>query len=275
MDRYSNFELRKFFVSYWLFHSVLYNFAQALNNRKKRRFVWAITNYYYSTMYIARLFLFLSTSKYFKRHIDLSFFYVNRQPNGKILKLNNIGEIEEERGTLDIKKVKEKLNLNEKYLIKFGNFLENFRKLRNTNTYEPFIIYAQENHTITNFLQKNVEKIENICKRYVKDSCNIFLKFWKNQNEIFISLLRHDWLLPNTNKTIEKHGLNNKEIQLIINELNLSLNLIKLNKEKYEKLRKDFENICKISNFNAKKDLISKVTTELNGVINNLIGGGE
>ena len=283
--------LRKFFVSYWLLHSALYNFAQGLENQRNRRFTWAITNYYYCMVYIGRLFMFLTKDLYFTGHSDLAGFFkgnnVTPKQNKKKNKIephNNATKFEDhdfkripvfgnpneeinDFTVITINEISECIGWDEEKIKKFGEILENLKKFREENTYEAFIIYAQENHIVlTDFIMSATDGVRNIVEGYLKEACKVFFNYWRNKSEDIIKLLGHEWLILRTLETLKMHNLPYNDIEVIIkrgfffenSEIYSSNNLEQINRIIKDtlstslSLRKKFENVCKFSNFDAK-----------------------
>ena len=305
MNEISNHDLRKFFASYWLLHSALYDFAQGVNNQRNRRFTWAITNYYYS--YIGRLFMFLARDLYFMSHSALAnFFKGERVPNSgnngaKAIKLDSAGDFQEvnvfgnrdQENSISISHVAKCMGWDEEKIKKFGNILYNLKNFRNRNTYEAFIIYAQENHSVlTDFIMTATDSVRDIVECYLKETCKVFFNYWRNKSTEIIKLLGHVWLLPTTLNILKKHNLPCQEIENIINrgfffenpEVYSSIRNINIidikkiieevrgdnwsaNNNIQNDLKERFERACNIGEFGGKK----KTANEAFQIFKNLI----
>ena len=312
MNEISNNDLRKFFASYWLLHSALYDFAQGLNNQRNRRFTWAITNYYYSMVFIGRLFMFLHKNLYFEGHADLAnFFRGNRVPSrgntgAKAIKLKEDGDFQKIRVLgnpgeessinninefVNISHVAECIGWYEEKIKKFGDILHNLKNFRNENTYEAFIIYAQENHSVlTDFIMTATDSVRDIVESYLKEACKLFFNYWRNKSAEIIKLLGHVWLLPTTLNILKKHNLPYQEIENIINRgfffenpevyspIRDIIDIKKIIEEVTwdnwsanntipKDLKERFESVCNIEEFGGKK----KIANEAFRIFKNLI----
>jgi len=289
-------ELKKFFASYWLLHSALYDFAHGLENQDKRRFTWAITNYYYSLMFIGRLLMFLPTDLYYTAHKDLGEFFKGEEvesrqalefENGEFRRIrvdDNRENNQSDREEVRLEEVASGIKVEIEKIKKFGEILEQMRIFRNKNTYEAFVIYAQENHTIlTEFIFSATDRIRVVTENYLKEMCKVFFNFWTGRSRQFVGLLNHEWVVPNTLQILEKHRLPVEHVTAIINK-----GFYFENEEVYKEelprirsmmeqkpdaeLRRNFERVCKISEFGAKKRIIEKVFQNFKELIE--IGGG-
>lgn len=283
-------EYRKFFASYWFLHSALYNLAQGRDNQKKRRFTWAITNYYYSLVFVGRLYSFLVLNKYYRGHSDLAKLYT-RDPEfrgGKYYEFNRT-EFIEGRGILNVENIIETLsefNITENYLRKFGKKLMALKNFRNSNTYEPFIIYGQEEHSIlTDFLFTATDTVRADAEQFVKDGCMVFYNYWYKRNSLFVKLTNHRWLLKTTFKSLRKQRLDVEYIRAIINRGFYYENtyLLRQFNEEYTQIHslqqetivprriyREFESYCSIDRFKGKQNLIEEVHEEFRILLESL-----
>jgi len=272
-------EYRKFFASYWFLHSALYNLAQGRNNQKKRRFTWAITNYYYSLVFVGRLYSFLVLNKYYRGHPDLAEFYKSNSPINKKVVSFNRREFIEERDTLNKEALVSKLSefgITEHYLTSLGKELEALKDFRNSNTYEAFIIYGQELHSvITTFLFTATDTVRSKTEKFVKDACMVFYNYWYKKNrEVFPKLIHHQWLIDTTLKSLKKQTLDSEYIETLINRgfYFENLYLLRQFRESYRRiyelqknktipqcLQREFEKYCSIEGFKGKQNLIDKI----------------
>jgi hypothetical protein len=258
--------LRKFFASYWLLHSALYNFAQGLENQRNRRFTWAITNYYYCMVYIGRLFMFLTKDLYFLYHKNLIWFFKSENNIGRVWKLEedgdfrkfNISRNQNIGDNINIKDISKCIGWDEEKIKKFGEILGNLKKFREENTYEAFIIYAQENHIVlTDFIMSATDGVRNIVEGYLKEACKVFFNYWRNESEEIIKLLGHEWLIPRTLKTLKRQNLPYNEIKVIIENTIPKISQLHENEDNQELIR-EFEEVCNFSNFGAKKNIANE-----------------
>ncbi|RKY75767.1 hypothetical protein DRQ00_09900 [candidate division KSB1 bacterium] len=296
-------DLRKFFASYWLLHSAIYNFAQGFNNQRKRRFTWAITNYYYSLVFVGRLFMFLAADLYYTGHSDIANFFIgnevkrrrgDRKRGAPALKFNKSGEFESidvygnpgddvsNTSTDDIisyRDITSNLSIDIEKIEKFGKVLNQLKNFRNKNTYEAFVIYAQECHTIlTEFIFSATDKVREVAERHLKEACKVFFNFWRRKSEQFVSLLNHKWIIPMTLQILRKHYLPAEYIKAIINrgfyfenEEIYRKNLIRVRSIMERKpgtdLNRRFEEICSITSFRAKQAIIDDVFSDFKELI--------
>jgi hypothetical protein len=229
-------DLRKFFASYWLLHSAIYNFAQGFNNQEKRRFTWAITNYYYSLVFVGRLLMFLAADLYYIGHSDVANFFigyvVKRGGDGApALKFNEAGEFEKvdiygnprnnvstTNNIISYVEITSNLSIDIGKIENFGKILRQLKNFRNKNTYEAFVIYAQEYHTIlTEFIFSATDKVREVAECHLKEACKVFFYFWRRKSEQFVSLLNHEWVIPTTLQILRKHDLPAEYVKAIIN----------------------------------------------------------
>lgn len=277
-------DYRKFFASYWFLHSALYNLAQGRDNQKRRRFTWAITNYYYSLVFVGRLYSFLRLDKYYLGHFDLAKFYSSDPPKRKIVSFNG-REFTKEMGTLDKGALVGELSeFGITDLTSFGKELKALKDFRNSNTYEAFIVYGQELHSvITTFLFTATDTVRSKTEKFVKDACMVFYNYWyKKNSEVFPKLIHHQWLVDTTLKSLKQQRLDSEYIEALVNmgfyfENQYLLRqfgdnysrVYKLQKNKTipQDLRHEFEEYCSIEGFEGKQNLIDKVYREFLEVI--------
>jgi len=280
----SDNDLRKFFASYWLLHSAIYNFAQGLSNQRNRRFTWSITNYYYSLVFVGRLFMFLATDLYYTGHSNIAKFFIGESVTGKVLKLEENGKFEEKHicgnsnrrnttntnNSISYSEVADKLNFEE--IEKFGRILKQLKDFRNKNTYESFVIYAQEKHSVlADFMFSAADKVREVTEHYLKDACKIFFNFWRGKSLEFVKLLKHEWLIPTILNKLKTHNLPTSDVEALINrgfyfeneELCQQYGLVEIRRIKEmrpdKRLSKIFESKCDIETFCAKKVVIDDV----------------
>jgi len=292
--------LKKFFASYWLLHSAIYNFAQGFNNQRKRRFTWAITNYYYSLVFVGRLLMFLAAGLYYIGHSNVANFFLgnvvrrggDRERGAPALKFNEAGEFENvdvygnpgnnistRNNTISYEDIASNLSINPGKIKNFGEILKQLKNFRNQNTYEAFIIYSQEYHTmLTKFTFSATDKVREVAEYHLKAACKVFLNFWKRKSEQFVSLLNHEWVIPTTLQMLRKHDLPAEYIEAIINrgfyfenEEIYGKNLIQvrsiIERKPETKLERRFKETCRINNFRAKQAVIDVVFSEFKRLI--------
>jgi len=293
-------DLRKFFASYWLLHSAVYNFAQGFNNQRKRRFTWAITNYYYSLVFVGRLFMFLAADLYYIGHSDVANFFIgdvvkrgggNRERGAPALKFNESGRFERidiygnpgnnvsTDNIISYENIASKLSIDTEKIENFGRVLKQLKNFRNKNTYEGFVIYAQEYHTVlTEFIFSATDKVREVAECHLKEACKVFFNFWRRKSEQFVSLLNHEWVIPTTLQILRKHDLPAEYVKAIINrgfyfenkeiyrENLIRVRLIMERKPGVE-LNRRFKEICSITGFRAKQAIIDDVFSDFKELI--------
>ena len=265
-------EKHLFYHSYSFLKTIIHNYAISNFLLKNELYSWGITSGYYELVQTGRLYCFIASQNYPKTHLELHEFLSGkrdcfyRKP------------IYRDRSSRPIHYIRDKIiesiieidNNSEDNFRNLGNELEYLSKIRNNNSYDPFIIAHQINHEI---LEPEFEKLSEIMnclnKKWLCSSFRLFLRYLKllenkkkylglllNKQEIFAEIERStegiraiSWGIPTVLSDLEQQGLaaESKEISNIWEEfLNKEINFY------YEPIDTEFARPIFYSNFNEK-----------------------